>query len=134
MRKFLVLAVAVLATASCNQGFSGIATGGLFVVAVGNEQFRVRIDNTFLATQARRIAGGIEGQKIVNGELQRGNGGFNTGYNWSIKPTTVQFSDVAITGCDAKPSDVEKDIAHWVDEVKRYCPTAGRIIREEANF
>ena len=124
--RLLLLAAAI---AACGDA-AGISSGGTFVVAVGQEQFRVRIDNALLATQARRMMSGAEDQKIVTGELARGDGGFNTGYSWHMKPSTVAFADMTIELCDGRPSDVESDIDYWVDTVKRYCPWGGRFVSE----
>ena len=131
--RYLTVLLAALALAGCNDNF-GVNTGGTFVVAVGSEQFRVRIDNALLASQARRMMTGATDAKIINGELARGDGGFNTGYGWHMKPGTIQFADATIELCDGRPSDVQKDINYWVDTVKRYCPWGGRFIREEGRF
>lgn len=123
----------ILAFASCTETI-GLSTGGTFIVAVGQQQFRVRIDNALLANQARRMANGQDRQKIINGELARGDGGFNTGYGWHMKPSAIEFADVTIEGCDGRPSDVQADITYWVDTVKRYCPWSGRFLSEVGRF
>ena len=129
MRTLKLLLLATL-VAGCNDGGFGLSAGGTFVVAVGQEQFRVRIDNALLATKARRMMSRQEDQQIINGELARGDGGFNTGYDWHMKPNTIQFADVTIEVCDGRPSDIQGDIDYWVDTVKRYCPWGGRFISE----
>jgi hypothetical protein len=117
------------ALTSCNDGV-GIGTGGTFVVSVAGEQFLVRIDNALLATRARRIAAGAENQKVVSGDLARGDGGFNIGYGWHIVPGTVALIDQALDECNGTPSDVQADIDHWVDDIQRFCPSGSRIIAE----
>ncbi|MGQ0815491.1 MAG: BP74-related protein [Gemmatimonadota bacterium] len=124
--KFLLIAAAV---AACGDA-AGVSAGGTFIVAVGQEQFRVRIDNALLATKARRMMTGAENQQIVNGELARGDGGFNTGFGWHMKPNAISFADVTIELCDGRPSDVQSDIDYWVDTVQRYCPWGGRFVSE----
>ena len=121
--------IALAALTGCNDSI-GISTGGTFVVSVAGEQFRVRIDNALLATRARRIAVGAENQKVVSGDLARGDGGFNTGYGWHIIPSTVALIDQAVAECNGTPSDVESDIDHWVDDIKRFCPAGSRILGE----
>lgn len=123
--------IALGALTGCNDSF-GVSTGGTFVVSVGaaDERFRVRIDNALLATRARRIAAGLENQKIVSGDLARGDGGFNTGYGWHIIPGTVALIDQPIEECDGTPSEVQSDIDHWVDDIQRFCPAGSRIIGE----
>ena len=128
--RYLILA---LALGSCNSATS-VSAGGTFVVAVVDEEFRVRIDNSLLATQARRMMSGQDKQKIVTGKLLRGDGGFNTGYHWHIDPAAVGFADLTIELCDGKPSEVEKNIDYWVDTVKQYCPWGGHFVREVGRF
>jgi hypothetical protein len=135
VRSALTLA-AILTVASCNQTV-GLAGSGTFLVAVGSEQFRVRIENSLLANQARRMANGQERQKIINGQLARGDGGFNTGYGWHINPLTITLDEATVESCNennAKPSDIQANITHWVDEVKRYCPGLGRFVSEIGRF
>ena len=109
-------------TVGVEVGRGGVVTGG--------EQFRVRIESAFLATTARRMMSGQEAQKVITGTVVRGDGGFNTGYGWHMKPNTIQFADVTIEACDGRPSDVQSDITYWVDTVKRYCPWGGRFVSE----
>lgn len=118
------------AAAACSDGV-GVTGGGTFVVAVGQEQFRVRIDNALLAAKARRMMRNQEDQQIVSGELARGNGGFNAGYNWHMKPNSIELADMTIELCDGRPSDIDKDLDYWVDNVKRYCPWGGRFVSED---
>lgn len=129
MKSYKILLLATL-LAGCNEGALGVSSGGTFVVAVGEERFRVRIDNALLATKARDMMARPSEQQIINGELARGDGGFNTGYGWHMKPNTIQFADVTIEVCDGRPSDVQSNITYWVDTVKRYCPWGGRFVSE----
>lgn len=129
MRGTIILLLA-LALSACSAEGIGIGTGGTFVVAVGNEQYRVRIDNALLATKARRMMSGAERQQIVTGEVARGDGGFNVGYAWHIKPSTIAFADVTMEVCDGRPSDVESDVDYWVDTVKVFCPWGGAFVSE----
>ena len=128
-----VAIASVMTVASCSETI-GLTSGGTFVVAVGQEQFRVRIDNALLANQARRMMNRQDQQRIINGELSRGDGGFNTGYGWHMRPGSIQFADVTTEVCDGRPSDVQGDITYWVDTVKRYCPWGGRFVSEVGRF
>ena len=125
-----------LTVASCNQTV-GLATSGTFIVAVANEQFRVRIDNSLIANQARRMANGQDRQKIITGTVARGDGGFNTGYGWHLNPQSITLEETTAESCNvnnAKPSDIQADITHWVDTVKKYCPGFGRFVSEIGRF
>ena len=121
--------VGVLLLAGCTDNI-GIGTGGTFVVAVGQEQYRVRIESAFMATQARRMMMRVEDQKVIFGELERGDGGFNAGHAWHIKPGTIQFANDANDQCNGRPSDVDADIDHWVDTIKQFCPSLGQFVSE----
>ena len=124
--------IAALLLAGCSD-YTDVDEGGTFIVAVSGEQFRVRINNVALARRARRMLTGAEEQKIVVGQLDRGDGGFNAPYHWHMKPATISFADLTIELCDGRPSDVEGDIAYWVDTVKQYCPWGGAFVAEVGN-
>ena len=71
------------------------------------------------------------GQAInVNGEIERGHGGFNTGYSWHLDPATVEFVDLTIEVCDGMPSFVEENVDYFVDTVKQYCPWGAKVVSE----
>jgi hypothetical protein len=102
---------------------------GVFVVEVVGERFRVRIPEGSMRSEARaRLARGQT--HGLSGELVRGDGGFNTGYSWHLKAETIVFPEVSIELCDGRPSDVQGDVDYWINNVKRYCPWAARIISE----
>ena len=130
MIRLLALGLVAAALTSCSDAGTGVGSGATFVVVVGSEQFRVLIDDEQLITQARRMITGAEPQKIVNGELDNGDGGFNTGYRWHMKPSTVSFADLTIELCDGRPSDIESNLNYWINTVKRYCPWGGQIVAE----
>jgi hypothetical protein len=127
------LAVAVMAAVvlpGCEEdATSPNEAAGTFVVQVVDEQFRVRIDDGPTAAQARALIS--NGRSInVNGEIERGNGGFNAGYSWHLDPTTVEFVDVTIELCDGMPSYVEANVDYYVDTVKQYCPWGAKVVSE----
>lgn len=120
---------AAAALAACEDEASGPANSATFVVQVANEQFRVRIENAAAIAEARTLLS--SGQpKNVNGEIARGNGGFNSGYSWHLRPSTVEFADVTMELCDGMPSYVEANVDYYVDSVRRYCPWGARVINE----
>ena len=67
----------------------------------------------------------LEGRKrlIPTGEVAPGDGGFNAGWGWHLKPETVRFAEVAMEVCDGKPSDVGNITS------RRYCPWTARIVQ-----
>lgn len=132
--RYLAILIVAAGLSGCTGGGTDISAGGTFIMRVGTEQFRVRIDNALLASKARRMMTGLEQHQIVVGQLDRGDGGFNTGYKWHMKPSTISFADVTIELCDGRPSDIESDVDYWVDTVKQYCPWGGRFISEVGRF
>lgn len=132
--KIVLILVLAAALASCSNYGTGIGTGGTFVVAVGTEQFRVRIDNALLATKARRMIARTEQQKVVTGQLVRGDGGFNSGYHWHMNPSTIAFAEATIELCDGRPSEVEANLDYWIDTVKQFCPWSGRFTSEIGKY
>lgn len=93
-----------------------------FLVQVEKEQFVLAV------TQPRAIRDAmdcVEGRKrlIPTGEVAMGNGGFNTGWSWHLKPDTVRLVEVAMEVCDGIPSDVGKITS------KYFCPWSARFVK-----
>src|SRR5512146_1966225 len=104
-------AAAVVTLAACRSATAPAAgSAAVFVVDVSGERFRVLLRDDALIAHARRILSGSEPQKIVNGDLASGNGGFNTGWSWHLKPEGIGFADATIELCDGRPSMVEANL------------------------
>ena len=129
MRKVLVAALAALSLAACNDDSTEPANGPVFVIEAAGQEFKVLIGSSTVAAQARQLIGSNQSINI-NGEIARGNGGFNTGYSWHLKPNTVEFADMTIEVCDGEPSFVEENVDYFVDTVKRYCPWGIKVKSE----
>lgn len=67
---------------------------------------------------------------IPNGALVRGPGPgrYNAPWSWHLDPTDVEMAVFTMEVCDGTPDAVEREIDHWVDTVKRYCPWSARLI------
>jgi len=119
-------------TASCaSDGTTepSLSSASTFTVQVANETFAVRVSSTATLTAMReRLRTGAMG--VIIGSLASGNGGFNTGYGWHLEPSTVAVADVAIELCDGRPSDVQQNMAYWLNTVRSYCPWSARVIAE----
>ncbi len=102
--------------------------GAVYRVAAEGESFHVLLtDPAVIAeVEARLAAGTWEG--IVNGELARGDGGFNAPWSWHLVPETVVIAESTIELCDGRPSMVEDDLDYWVDTVERFCPWGGEVV------
>ena len=129
-RRSVLMLAAVLTLAACDEEEpAGPESGVTFVVAVADETFRVHTEDAAVIAEARALlASG--GEKNVSGTILRGNGGFNSGYSWHLKPETVHFADVTIELCDGRPSYVQENVDYYVDTVKQYCPWGVKILSE----
>ncbi|HET9441612.1 MAG TPA: hypothetical protein VFO52_15655 [Longimicrobiales bacterium] len=133
LRKGIWLLLAVLGASACDESaLTYPDDGALFIVAVENEQFRVRVFDAGEIAQGRALI--TSGANInVNGRILRGDGGINTGYGWHLHPETVEFVDATIELCDGMPSYVQAHIGYYVDTVKQYCPWGARVVSEVAS-
>lgn len=96
--------------------------------APNGEIFRILLRDSSVIAQARALVGAGT-RRIVLGTLARGNGGFNTPWNWHLDPDTVRFPDLAIELCDGCPSDVEMNGGNWGNGT--FCPWTSEIIAEQ---
>ena len=103
----------------------------VFVVEVaGLERFRIELAEPERIAEADALlkSGGRAG---VGGTLLARDGGFNAPYHWHLDPGTVRFSRARDGPRDTLPSDVEKNLDHWLHEVGTYSPWASRIVARE---
>ena len=129
MNRILLALFAGAALAACDDASTEPVEAAEFTVQVVDEQFRVRIEDPAEIAQARALIN--SGSTInVTGQILRGHGGFNTGYTWHLKPSTVELVDLTIELCDGMPSYVEENVDYYVDTVKQYCPWGARIMGE----
>jgi len=93
-----------------------------FLVQVHNESFVLAVLNERAVQDAIDC---LEGRKrlIPTGEIAFGDGGFNTGWGWHLKPETVRFADMAMELCDGLPSHVGNITS------SRFCPWSARIVQ-----
>lgn len=107
-----------------------------FLVDVNGEKFVLRLIAAEQIAVARARASGTQPQGIVSGTLIEGDGGFNRDvaadrmWTWHLDPRSISFPQVAMELCDGRPSDVKRDRAHWINDVKRFCPWGAKIERE----
>lgn len=131
LKRWIYLLSSLLVLGGCDANDSDAPEPlAVFEVEVaGQESFRLALhDSTQIATAEQRLASGYAG--IVQGTLDRGDGGFNAPYSWHLKPETVTFPDQTIEVCSGRPlSDIEADLDYWIDTIGTYCPWGARIVR-----
>jgi len=70
----------------------------------------------------------------INGELEFGNGGFNSPWNWHIIPNEWQLAEMSIELCDGNPINVENDLDYWINSVGSFCSWNSFILEEIPPF
>ncbi|MDR8394575.1 hypothetical protein NC796_25745 [Aliifodinibius sp. S!AR15-10] len=66
----------------------------------------------------------------INGDIARGNDGYNQGWSWHFLPEQWDLASVSTEVCDGRPGMVEEDLDYWVDQVGYFCPWSSRVLRE----
>jgi hypothetical protein len=127
VRHVSLLVVAVFLSACGNDPTRNTPVGATYVVAVGNEQFAVRVSDAATAAKLdARMQSGNAG--VVLGRVATGNGGFNAPWSWHLVPSTIAVADVAIEVCDGTPSYLEAHRDEWIRTVRDYCPWSAKVV------
>ena len=89
---------------------------------VVDERYKVLLTDPADIQTARQLSNGDDVPSIPNGRIVHETG-VNEGYDWSIDPDDIEFTDVTVAECDGLPSDVETGVTG-----DRYCPWAAAVI------
>lgn len=71
------------------------------------ETFKVRLTSPEDIADAQKMLKGEIGKKVPVGRILHGITDVNTGYSWSLDPTTFAFGDDSLEVCDGRPSWIE---------------------------
>lgn len=127
----MVVASAIAVGTACDSNPAAPAPDApaTFEVQVSGESFSIHlIEPAQISAATQALASGRVG--VISGTLATGDGGFNEPYGWHMVPQSVHFPDLAIEVCDGRPnSDVEGNLAYWLDNIGQYCPWGARVIR-----
>ena len=93
---------------------------------VGGERFRTYVNAAHDVVAVRAAIRAGEGAGIPIGRIYRGERE-NRGHSWHLR--NVRLVEVTIELCDGRPSDLDADLAYWIDKVTRYCPWGARPVR-----
>lgn len=108
---------------------SGAAAGGpaRFLVGVFGERFVMEVGR---AEQAAAAMDTMAGHKrlIPLGDVVVGDGGFNTGHRWHLKPDSVRMVPATPEIYDGMPSTLDRAPERWAGSVRRYGPWGARIL------
>lgn len=94
------------------------------------EAYRIKTSDAAVIAEAERLIATGE-QRIPNGRLRSGDGGFNASWSWHIDPATLEFADATIEVCDGCASVVESDVDTWVNNVGSFCPWSAVVLSRE---
>ncbi len=106
--------------------------GGLLATfRVGDEQFHVWVTNQFSVHMILRVHGGTSTSFVPNGRVRSGpgEGGHNAPWSWHLDPEDTGMDHFAMPDCDGAPSEVERNLDHFLDVVERYCPSNADLVR-----
>jgi hypothetical protein len=132
-RSALCPAVLILPFSSCwtTTASQSPISSAIFVVEVGGyARFRIRITDPERIQEATALIR-TRSRASVLGDLAPGDGGFNLSYHWHLVPASVRFAKDRLGNLDVLPNEVEENLDHWLHDIKRYCPSASRIIARE---
>ena len=99
-----------------------------FTVDVVGERFNLMATDP---ETVRQLMENYEGNNSmhVTGNLARGDGGFNSPYQWHLEPASVRMAEVSIELCDGRPSLIEEDLEYWLETVGNYCPWSSKVVK-----
>lgn len=129
----LSLAAFLLSITSCATPIAKLspASPAIFVVEVGGfEKFRMEVADPQSIEAAMALVRSGNRASIL-GDLAPGDAGINQPFRWHLVPASIRLEKDRLGKLDVLPSEVEDNLGHWLDEIKRYCPSASRIIARD---
>lgn len=107
--------------------------GAEIELQIKDETFRFwATDSSFIA-RARTLKESGKPSSILFDQLVNG-AGRDPGWTFHVEAASISWLDLATSGCDARPSEIERDKTHWVEEVKRWCPWSVQVRAVEDCF
>lgn len=141
IREILIAFCALAATfalAACGGDPSGpkdgpLAGGVLATFQVSGEEFRVWTDDDTTIGDLLALAAGESQANIPNGRLAPGpgRGDHNEPWSWHMEPGDISMAELTVEVCDGRPSFVEENLDHWLNDVQRFCPWSAQLVEVE---
>jgi hypothetical protein len=96
-------------------------------------QFTARTSDPKVIEKARRELAKPKMKRhlFLDGKLASGDAQINKPWHWHIVNNRWDLVEMSIELCDGTPEMVEKDVAHWVKDVKRFCPWKSYVVEEK---
>ena len=120
-------------TAIPSPGPKGLEGGLLATFQVDEERFRVWVTNPYSVQIILRVDGGTSTSFVPNGRIRSGpgQGSHNAPWSWHLDAEDIGMDHFALEECSAAPSQVERNLDHFLHVVKRYCPWGTDLVRVE---
>lgn len=109
-------------------GMCGASTGGAEIqIQVNDQTFRLWSTNAGFIGRAKELRASGEAATAMFNRLADGR---DCGTQWTFHVDAAEMSWPAFTTevCDGRPSDVERDKSHWINDIKRWCPWGTRVL------
>jgi hypothetical protein len=100
--------------------------GAEIVVEVNGEAFRLWSESpSFIEHAAKLKASGKAGTAMFRVVLAGTD--CDPQWSWHVDAKEMAWPDVTMELCDGRPSDIERDVPRWIEDVKSYCPWSARV-------
>jgi hypothetical protein len=104
--------------------------GAEIEIQVNDETYRLwSVDTAFIA-KAKQLNASGKANVASFGGLADGRDCDPTS-TFHTTASDMKWVELSIEGCDGRPSDIEKDKAHWINDVKHWCPWSTKVISVE---
>ncbi len=138
-RFFILFLIFSILLSACTQRVAGVdipvlanLQGGILATfRVHNQMFRVWITNPNTIQQIFDLQTGKSRANIPEGSILLGPGenNYNSPYSWHLDPDNIEMSaSVPDPACNVDPEQVETHLQNYVDQIRRYCPSAAILI------
>jgi len=107
-----------------------LSDGVLGTFVAKGDTFKVWITEAQARADVVAVWNGESNKSIPDGKLNAGPGilEYNAPWAWHIDQDDIAMVSLASEECDATPTEVEADLAEWVNEKGRLCPSGSTLI------
>ena len=105
-----------------------LSGGILATFDVEGEEYKIFVKNPDTIAQILALEKGESQAKIPSGRVIGKKVSYNAPWSWHIDPYDIEMAELTIEVCSGRPSDVEKDLDYWVNNVGRFCPWSAVLI------
>lgn len=103
------------------------AGGALITFDVVGEAFTAWITDDAFIRESMQLLEGPEPRVPIFFEVRPGVE-CDPDWSWHVAPHNVEWTDITIELCDARPSYIEENLEAWIAEVGQWCPWSAEVI------